>query len=154
MTILIGLCWIPVSAIAAPKQGSGTPGKVPAGGLNNIPGSGIPGSQIDPQQAAQIEEMMRMRALQSRRGRGGVAKTGEPIILNGGAPALAPPISGGDQNNTSTRKSSKERRAEAKQAAAERKRLKKEQAEKAKAEKKVAKDRPAKAAKKVEGPGR
>jgi hypothetical protein len=106
-----------------------------------------PGSQIDAQQAAQIEEMMRLRALQARRGRGGGPKTGAPIILGGGPPSLTPPVAG-DQNNSSTRKSSKERRAEAKAAAAERKRLKKEQAERAKGGKK-GKDRPDKKADKV-----
>jgi hypothetical protein len=106
------------------------------------------GSQIDAQQAAQIEEMMRLRALQARRGRGGGPKTGAPIILGGGPPSLTPPVAAGEQNNSGTRKSSKERRAEAKAAAAERKRLKKEQAEKVKGAKK-GKERPDKKADKI-----
>jgi hypothetical protein len=129
------------TAGAAPKSSGGaTTPKIPARSLN-----GIPGSQLDEQKAARMEELMRLRALQNRRGRGGAPQTGAPIILNGGPPALAPPAPANEQPKTATKKSSKERRAAAKVAAAERKRLKKEEAEKAKAEKAK---KPAKAGKK------
>jgi hypothetical protein len=140
LLMIAGILAIGSSSSAAPKSAGTTPSKVPAGSLN-----GIAGSQIDQQQAARMEELLRLRALQNRRGRGGAPQTGAPIILNGGPPSLAPPATGGDQPNASSRKSSKERRAAAKQAAVERKRLKKEEAEKAKAAKAK---KPAKAAKK------
>jgi hypothetical protein len=122
-TLCALLLW-QTSAVAAPKSGTPKPSK-------------IPGSKIDARRAAEIEEMMRLRALQSRSGRGGAPSTGAPIILNGGPPGIGagPSQPAAQQQGSSTgRKSSKERRAEAKQASAERKRLKKEQAEKARAD--------------------
>lgn len=123
---------------------NGTTGVPATGGVPIAipqPGTAVPQNQLTPEQ---MKNIMMMRALQNRGGRGQV-RTGVPQNIGLGPQGTMPFDGGGyDQSDTSTRKSSSQRRAEARAAREEQKRNgavdpkdKKALAEKAKADKKA-----------------
>ncbi len=120
-------------------------GMLPLGGMNQ----GLPGQNLTPQQ---LQQMMLMRAMQSR-GRHGV-QTGIPQSLPFGSSGFgAPPVQfpSEDQASTSQRSSSSQKRAEARKVREDQKKTDREQgkAKKGKAVKQVAKDAKDDDAKKV-----
>jgi hypothetical protein len=132
------------SGASTPTVKGGTPIAVPG----VVP---TPQGQPTPEQ---MRDIMTMRALQNRGGRGQV-RTGVPQIIGLGPQPMLGPVGGGnyDDANTSTRKSSSQRRAEARAAREEQKRGgaanpqdKKALAAKAKADKKAAAEKRAKQA--------
>lgn len=140
----------------APNGGVGPNGGfgVPAVGGTPIPipqngGAGVPQNQLTPEQ---MQGIMMLRGLQNRGGRGQV-RTGVPQDIGLGPQQGMMPFNGGfdDQPDTSSRRSSSQRRAEARAAREEQKRAgaanpkdKKALAEKAKADKKALAEKRAK----------
>jgi hypothetical protein len=141
----------------APNGGVGNGGfGVPTVGGTPIPipqngGAGVPQNQLTPEQ---MQGVMMLRGLQNRGGRGQV-RTGVPQDIGLGPQQGMMPFDGGfyDQPDASSRKSSSQRRAEARAAREEQKRAgganpkdKKALAEKAKADKKALAEKRAKEA--------
>src|SRR3990172_4611920 len=90
------------------------------------------------EQIKQYEQMRRLRALQSRGGRG--PQSGAPIILNGGppvGPAVAPTATSGSESSAA-KKSAKDKRTEARRNVEERRRKAQAEAERKKAQRKAA----------------
>jgi hypothetical protein len=149
LTIIVVLLSLATQAFGqftqSPTTQSGLKGVPATGGVPiTIPqvGTSVPQNQLTPEQ---MQSIMTMRALQNRGGRGQV-RTGVPQDIGLGPQGGVMPFDGGgyDQSDTSTRKSSSQRRAEARAAREEQKRGgaidpkdKKALAEKAKADKKA-----------------
>lgn len=147
---LCGCLFGAVSAQAAAASGNNSGGNN-SGGSNSGGGSGQSNAPTVIDQNTSLQQLILMRALQSRRSRGGV-RTGVPNpIINVGPPALMPmedPLAADDSSAGSSkrRKSSSEKRADAARKKEEQKQALREKNEKklaaakAKADKNALKD--------------